>query len=56
MLLLELRDVRATLGLGLITDPEGSRDRMWLLPLLRLLENAKYVWWLLSLLRLHVIK
>ena len=45
MLLLELRDVRVTLGLGLLVDPEGPRDRMWLLPLLRLSEKAKYVWW-----------
>ena len=41
VLLLELRDVRATLGLGLLADPQGPRVRMRLLPGLRLLKKVK---------------
>jgi hypothetical protein len=44
VLLLELRDIRVTLGLGLLVDPHGPPLRMRRLPGLHLLNEAKCVW------------
>jgi hypothetical protein len=42
--LLELRDIRVTLGLGLIIDLHGPRLRMRRLPSLHLSNEAKFIW------------
>ena len=44
VLLLVLRDIRRTLGLGLLVDPRGPRLRMRRAPGLHLSNQAKYVW------------
>ena len=44
VLLLELGDIRRTLGLGLRVNPYGPRLWMQRLPLLHLFEQAKDVW------------
>ena len=43
VLLLELREIRRTLGLGLRVNPQGPRLRMRRLPLLHLFYEAKDV-------------
>jgi hypothetical protein len=44
VLLLELRDICVTLGLGLLIDPHGPRIRMRRLPGLHLSNEGKFVW------------